>query len=116
MENWQYQLAEAKHKGEDEIPVNEPLWATQLPLVDRIRSQTDHLLQQLPLMRTVSNTYAREKYRDEVAKSLIQLTYMQARVLQLTPNLSTRDRQTQMDTLFQNCSERIVTITNWLNL
>lgn len=116
MDSWQYELAKAKTRGDDFIPVNQPRWAAQLPLADQVNEQVQHLLEQLPLMRTVSNQYARSAYRDQVAKALIQLAYIQARALQLTPTLTAQDRDQQTKTIFQNCSQRIETISNWLSV
>jgi hypothetical protein len=116
MDNWQYELAEAKKKGDDFVPVNQPRWAAQLPMVDRINGQVQHLLEQLPLMRSVTNQYAREAYRDQVAKALIQLAYIQARALQLTPTLTVIDREAQTKAIFRSCNERITVVSNWLSL
>ena len=118
MNNWQYELAEAKKIGKDDdlIPVNQPLWATQLPLVDRLRADVDHLLQQLPIMRTVKNVSARETYRDQLAKAFIRMAYLEARAIQLSDKLTVAERQERINTIFQNCTQRIEEISSWLSL
>lgn len=116
MNNWQYELAEAKRNGEDPIPVDMPLWANQLPLVDRLRGDVDHLLQQLPLMRSVTDQIARESYRDQLARAFIQIAYFEARATQLSDKMDEAARKQAVDEIFKNCSQRIEQVSAWLSL
>lgn len=114
--NWSNALEQAKQNAFITEPLVVPQWVKQLPLADKLTAKLNSLLDRLPFMQQVSSEPAKIVYRDDCARALIELTYVQIRVLQLSKTLSTTEKEVQQKDILQNCAKRIAFINQALAL
>ena len=84
MNNWQYELAAAKQTANVDESGAQPAWLGNVTLAQQYGAHIDELLTKLPMMIQVTSQPARQAYFDTVVKELIHLTYVQARIAQLS--------------------------------